>query len=176
MACVGERLEQWGRGRGRNETIDRVMLWGHETFSNNCKCKQEGCEFLHCDLQQRFLPELWLFWIGGIQKSLSVCWQVVVRGCIFCLVEVESIQKPYQRGTYECVCAHGHMLSTCEHILWLHIVWVCKETFPVWLVCQGCPCCRWQSCFSRTGSCVVLLSVLLLNFIVLPLGMSDSTA
>lgn len=42
-----------------------------------------------------------------------------------------------------------YVFSMCAHILCVHIVWacvftrvcVCIQTFPVWLVCHGCPCC-----------------------------------
>lgn len=33
------------RNEEGNETVSRVILWAHETFSTKYKCKQEGCEF-----------------------------------------------------------------------------------------------------------------------------------
>lgn len=112
------------------------------------------------DVDSKFWPSpaLWLCWMdGGSKLNWSVCSRVAFSGRTFCLVEVESRQKPYQHDT---VCAPlcVRLCTVClfMHICWcVCIVWVCvwvlthvcvdMQIFPVWLVCHRCRCCRWQS-------------------------------
>lgn len=154
--------EKWGRDRGTNETINPVMLGHMRPSVPTLKSKQDG---FHIVVFSSVV--LLLLWMEGNQRSRSVCQQVVVSGCIFCLVEVESRRKPYQHDTCVCLCVsvrpRGHMFLVCAPIFCVHNLWVFTyiEIFPVWLECQGCSCFRRQSCLSRKGSALLLSSVML---------------
>ena len=123
--------EKWGRDRGTNETVNPVMLGPMRPSVPTLKSKQDG---FHVVVFSSMVS--WLFWIEGNQRSRSVCQQVVVSGCIFCLVEVESRLKPYQHDTCVCVCvcvyvcvcvcAWAHVLGVC--IFFVHTIYGCLRT------------------------------------------------
>lgn len=158
----GAWLETWDRNEEGNDTLSHVTLWTHETFSVKYNCKQDGCGFqilafagvvgLNCDC---------FGWRGAKSWKRSVCSPVAFSGT-FCLVEVESRQKPYQHDTWSMfasvceivcvrswtyVCASYGCVCGCSHVC------VDMRMFSVWLVCHRCPCCRRQSRRWRTCSC-----------------------
>ena len=126
--------EKWGRDRGSNETINPVMLGHMRPSVPTLKSKQDG--FLIVVFSSIVLL---LFWTEENQRSRSVCQQVVVSGCIFCLVEVESRRKPYQPDVCVCVCVRvracvcvsvsprGPMFLVCR-IFFVYTIYGCLRT------------------------------------------------
>lgn len=89
---------------------------------------------------------VWLRWSQDrslISMTLGVCVCVCVCDCVCLFMD-----------TCWCVCIFC-VYTLCECVWVLTRVCVCIQIFPVWLVCHGCPCCWWQCCRSRTGSCSV---------------------
>ena len=119
----------------------------HKTL--RARCKQDQAFSLICAS----------YWTEDNQKSDGHCWYAVIRGCMFCLAEVELRQHSYQ---HDCVCVCVRAREWEWERIWAFAqgdqygcgcgarVCVCIQTFPVWLVCPGCHSCRWQCCCSRT--------------------------
>lgn len=117
--------EKWGRDRGTNETINPVMLGHMRPSVPTLKSKQDG---FHIVVFSSVV--LLLLWMEGNQRSRSVCQQVVVSGCIFCLVEVESRRKPYQHDTCVCVCLCVRVgtCSWCVRLFFVYTIYGCLRT------------------------------------------------